>query len=349
MPKNPAARFPVLDLLRGVAAVAVALSHAEEFLGVPANSPLCVDLFFVLSGFVLGHAYDHRLANGMSGAAFMRARLIRLYPLYLVGLALGVLALHDQIRGVPELMAVACALAFLPTSLTPLLYPFNPPAWSLFFELAINVVYGFSRPARLGVLVSVMAASLVIVTLTYGTLHLGSAWPTVGGGLARVGFSFFAGQMVWRFYARRERAPLPSWIAFLLAAAFIAAVAVPPWLAVELPLVLVGFPVLIYLAARTPLSGPLGKLATQAGLASYPLYVIHYPMLRLLAPHLEPGPMWWLVIAALVPVSIALERYVHEPVKSWLQQSTRIDDLTSPGQASGTHAEDLADVHGVRR
>src|SRR5215510_8290030 len=86
-------RFLVLDGLRGVAAFAVILDHVSSTTlraWLPGRY-LAVDFFFVLSGFVLAHAYSARLACGMTAAGFMKIRLIRLYPLYLLGLALGLL------------------------------------------------------------------------------------------------------------------------------------------------------------------------------------------------------------------------------------------------------------------
>ena len=79
-----AERFALLDGLRGIAAFAVILDHTPpNFLGelIPGRY-LAVDFFFVLSGFVLAHAYGRRLEGGWSVFSFMRARVIRLYPLY---------------------------------------------------------------------------------------------------------------------------------------------------------------------------------------------------------------------------------------------------------------------------
>ena len=60
-------RFLVLDGLRGLAAIAVALYHAGLALGVPyltTRAYLAVDFFFVLSGFVIAHAYEDQLTSG---------------------------------------------------------------------------------------------------------------------------------------------------------------------------------------------------------------------------------------------------------------------------------------------
>jgi peptidoglycan/LPS O-acetylase OafA/YrhL len=75
--------FVTLHGIRGVAALAVVAWHEPE-LPCPTFQPgsgyLAVDLFFVLSGLVLAHAYDARFARGLSAGRFMIGRLIRLYP-----------------------------------------------------------------------------------------------------------------------------------------------------------------------------------------------------------------------------------------------------------------------------
>ena len=80
-------RFLTLDALRGVGAIAVMAGHAGIVLGayMPPFMYLAVDMFFVLSGFVLAHAYDRKFAEGLSVGAFLKARIARLYPIYLSG------------------------------------------------------------------------------------------------------------------------------------------------------------------------------------------------------------------------------------------------------------------------
>ncbi|HKU54954.1 MAG TPA: acyltransferase family protein, partial [Rhizomicrobium sp.] len=87
-------RFLTLDALRGVGAIAVMAGHAGIVLNayMPPFMYLAVDMFFVLSGFVLAHAYDGKFAGGLSVGAFLKARIARLYPIYLIGLVLGLVS-----------------------------------------------------------------------------------------------------------------------------------------------------------------------------------------------------------------------------------------------------------------
>lgn len=96
MPRATARRtFHTLDGLRGVAAGTVLIYHFPS-LWSPASAPsayLAVDLFFLMSGFVIEHAYGQRLATGLGVRRFLLLRLIRLYPLYLVGTGITALAI----------------------------------------------------------------------------------------------------------------------------------------------------------------------------------------------------------------------------------------------------------------
>ena len=80
-------RYEALNGMRGVAAICVMLMHASEYLqhDLLPQASLAVDFFFVLSGFVIAHAYGTR-RHGIF-AEFMSRRMVRLYPLFIFGLA----------------------------------------------------------------------------------------------------------------------------------------------------------------------------------------------------------------------------------------------------------------------
>jgi peptidoglycan/LPS O-acetylase OafA/YrhL len=110
--------FVTLDGLRGIAALAVVTRHAPDFfqqiswvdicdrsipncvtlVGPFFESYLAVDFFFVLSGFVLAHAYERRVLSDMKPRQFLALRLLRLYPLYLLALVLGGLMALQKVR-----------------------------------------------------------------------------------------------------------------------------------------------------------------------------------------------------------------------------------------------------------
>lgn len=83
--------YILLDGLRGVAALMVLVFHVFDVCSsnIIPHGYLAVDLFFVLSGFVIGYAYDDRWQQGLTAGQFFRRRLIRLHPMVLVGGLLG--------------------------------------------------------------------------------------------------------------------------------------------------------------------------------------------------------------------------------------------------------------------
>jgi peptidoglycan/LPS O-acetylase OafA/YrhL len=94
--------FVTLDGLRGVAAFVVVVTHGGMALPFEISRAfLAVDFFFALSGFVLAHAYTERLRMGMAPRTFLLVRFARLYPLYILGTAIGILILvpADRVDG----------------------------------------------------------------------------------------------------------------------------------------------------------------------------------------------------------------------------------------------------------
>lgn len=155
--------FHALDAARGIAALIVVLYHLPTaFRGTLFGSgDLAVDFFFGLSGFVLAHAYLDRLGSGRMGVReFMVARMVRLYPFYLLSLLtlLALLAgLHLTGRPLPwSAMALAGKLPFavlmLPSPTLDwhaYLYPFNIAAWSILLEIGVNLLFALvRRPIR---------------------------------------------------------------------------------------------------------------------------------------------------------------------------------------------------------
>ncbi|MDR1923581.1 MAG: acyltransferase, partial [Planctomycetaceae bacterium] len=93
-PSGTKPHYEILDGLRGVAALMVVAFHISEahtldrFEQVINHGYLAVDFFFVLSGFVIGYAYDDRWGK-MSVGDFFKRRLIRLHPLVVMGMIIG--------------------------------------------------------------------------------------------------------------------------------------------------------------------------------------------------------------------------------------------------------------------
>lgn len=91
------AHYDLLDGLRGVAALMVIWYHIFEGYAFAGGSIietfnhgyLAVDFFFILSGFVIGYAYDDRWGRNLTMKNFFKRRLIRLHPMVIMGAVLG--------------------------------------------------------------------------------------------------------------------------------------------------------------------------------------------------------------------------------------------------------------------
>ena len=342
--------FHTLDGLRGVAAIAVAFRHIPDN-AVAAWTPesyLAVDLFFVLSGFVLAHAYGARLAAGMTIGRFAVVRLIRLYPLYLVAslitLALVLVPAWPRHYHPPprSLRTVVLALLFVPTVAPGEqigLYPLVGPAWSLFFEFAVNLAFAAIATRldarRLALIVAGGAVFLVATTAHFGSLDVGWSQSNAWGGFGRVGFAFFAGVAAHRLWAAGALPwlRLPAWLA---AVAVVAMFHVEPrapaaW---DTLLVLGAMPALVLASARAAPPPWLARPFALLGLASYAVYVLTNPVdqwVETLLPWREVDRFAGLgtagavaLVAAIVALALALDRWVDVPVRAALGRALRV-------------------------
>ena len=159
--------YALLDGLRGVAALLVIWYHVNEGFAFASGAPvisfmnhgyLAVDFFFILSGFVIGYAYDDRWGKNLTMGSFTLRRLIRLHPMVVMGAVIGLICflLQGGVQwdgtkiSVPQAMAaLLCAMLFIPAMPGGVYevrgngeaFPLNGPAWSLFFEYIGNIVY----------------------------------------------------------------------------------------------------------------------------------------------------------------------------------------------------------------
>ena len=317
--------FELLDGLRGVAALAVVTFHfmewaysdySKSFIG---HGFLAVDFFFCLSGFVIGYAYDDRIAK-MGVRSFFTSRIIRLHPLVVAGSVLGLLAfLFDPFGGHPELYSAGkIALAFLcSVLLIPLpviadrsfnLFSFNAPAWSLFWEYVANIVYAFVlyRIGRSYLLLLTILAAVALCFVAYRSGNLLGGWsgPTFWDGGARISYSFLAGLLIYRSNRIIKNRLGFVGLALLLFLAFIMPFSKWNWLTEPL-VVLFYFPLLIALGAGAILTPGLKKVCIFSGKISYPLYMTHYAVLWMFgnyyASH-KPGTLQlaFIIITALI-------------------------------------------------
>ncbi|HWF78442.1 MAG TPA: acyltransferase [Caulobacteraceae bacterium] len=315
MAKPAQPRLLALDGLRGFAALAVMELHATRG-AFPAHGGLAVDLFFLMSGFVLAGAYEPRLREGLAFRAFMAERIARLYPVYLLGLVVGVALLGHQFGG-ETWAAFAAGLVFAPSFGGPHEAAFwlDGPLWSLSLEILANGLFaaGLWRLSNraLAAIAAIAALALAVAAFRYGQAEFGyfrAGWD-YWLGYARVCFSFPLGWLIWR--CRAALAPGCTRRASGIAVAAVAVSFVAVAGQGALVAILLLFPVVVTALALGPQpAGWPGRLATTAGMLSYPLYVLHAHVV-ILANSLAPPP-WrpWLIVAGSLAVAWLAARSV---------------------------------------
>lgn len=314
-------RYELLDGLRGVAAFLVILYHfGEGFATSPVDQMmnhgyLVVDFFFVLSGFVIGYAYDGRWSRGMTAGRFMLRRVIRLHPMVVLSVLLGAVAylLQGSVRwdGTPVPLPHLLLALLLGLFLIPVLpgmsaevrgngemFPLNGPSWSLFFEYIGSILYAvvlhrLSKKALAAVTVlSGIGLAAVILGNVSGAYHVGVGWSAGGlgflGGFFRLSFSFSAGLLMSRSF-RKVRIRGAFWIC----AAAIALILSCPYVTTDGNVsVLNGvydcvctlflFPAIVYVGACGATTDRFSTNTCEfLGQLSYPVYIIHYPVMYL--------------------------------------------------------------------
>jgi len=305
--------YRILDGLRGVAAVMVVMFHILETFTNGDNTKqiinhgyLAVDFFFVLSGFVIGYAYDDRWGK-MSLGGFFKRRLIRLHPMIIAGMIIGAIFFYFQgsfffpkIDEVPVwkmLLVMLIGFTLIPVGQSldirgwGEMHPLNGPAWSLFFEYVANILYAlfirkFSK-TLLAIFVFISGCALIHLSMTRGDVIGGwSVDPLqLRIGFTRLLYPFFAGLLLSRIVKPGTINNAFLWCSLLLIIVF----SIPRigghehlWMNgiyVAFCIIFV-FPLIVYIGASGEIKGRVSsKLCNFLGDISFPLYIVHYPII----------------------------------------------------------------------
>lgn len=370
--------YPILDGLRGIAALMVVVfhifethstSHLDQIIN---HGYLAVDFFFLLSGFVIGYAYDDRWRT-MSIGDFFKIRLARLQPMVVVGMIIGALLFYFQdsvlwptISEVPVwklLLVMLIGFALIP--LTPSMeirgwtemHPLNGPGWSLFYEYIANILYALSVRK-----LSTTVLSILVFLTACMLIHLGLTSPkgdVVGGwaldstqihiGFSRMLFPFFAGLLLFRTKKLIQVKNAFLWSGLLL----VTILSFPRiggsehlWmngLYDSLNIIFI-FPLIVFLGASGEVTGYYAfRFCKLLGDISYPIYITHYPLIYLYTawvadnkvPLREALPIGLLTFLASIAMAYACLKLYDEPVRLWLKTK-----MSMGGKAKDTQIKD---------
>lgn len=359
--------YPILDGLRGVAAIMVVSFHlfeahaASRFEQIINHGYLAVDFFFLLSGFVVGYAYDDRWGK-MTAGSFFKRRLVRLQPMVIMGMIIGAICFYFQdgklwpvIHQVPVfkmliVMVIGFTLIPVPASMDirgwQEMHPLDGPGWSLFFEYIANIFYGlfvknFSNKL-LSALVILSGIALIQLAVTSVNGDVIGGWSLdplqLRIGFTRMMYPFFAGLLLSRIAKVVQVKQAFLWCSLLI----IMVLAIPRiggtthlWmngLYDSLSIIFI-FPLIVFLGAGGTISG---KYATRfckfLGAISYPLYITHYPLIYIYTAwvyekkvSLKDGyPVAIVVLFSSIVIAYGCLKFYDEPVRAWLKRKVLV-------------------------
>jgi peptidoglycan/LPS O-acetylase OafA/YrhL len=317
-------RYEILDGLRGVAALMVVLFHIFETYSkgpqyqIVNHGYLAVDFFFVLSGFVIGYAYDDRW-DKMTTWGYFKRRLTRLHPMVIAGTVVGAALFFFSGTAFPQTMQVEpwkFALCFV---MGLLMIPcgngldirgwgelnsFNGPQWTLTLEYIGNILYAFilRRLPKIALTILAVICAFFTLDLTLGwnvTGLLEAPQYTVIGGwsltkdqiyiaFTRLLYPFLTGLIISKVL-REKNNPIKLRGGFWWCALAIVIILAMPNLGGKMgPVdggfqalsILILFPLIVIAGAGSRTTDPRSTaICKWLGDISYPIYITHYPLI----------------------------------------------------------------------
>ena len=321
---------------------------------------IAVDFFFILSGFVISYAYDDRWGK-MSVGGFFKRRLIRLHPMLMMGAVIGAIAFFasgcerwDGTVTPASWVMIALLLSMCMIPAVPgvpyevrgngEMFPLNGPGWSLFFEYIGNICYAlFMRRMS----TKVLAFFTLLLGLTHAWFFIGdiSQYDMVGvgwtidevnffGGFIRMLFPFSLGMLLARTFKPRKVQG-----AFWICTSVLIAVFAVPYIPsggnislnclYEFACIAFIFPALVWLGASGTADRTTGRVNRFLGELSYPLYIVHYPIMYIFYAWLIKKDIYtisgcWAVALLVIASSISLAylclKLYDEPLRRWLSR-----------------------------
>lgn len=317
-----------VQALRGAAALMVAFAHilvtSRDRYGGPVEPALTfgVDLFFMISGFVMVYA------NGDTPpATFARKRITRIVPLYWIATAL-MLAAFPLIERPIVAEEVLRSLFFWPTPHKPVL----SVGWTLNYEMFFYALFGLSLFMRRGAFLLISVLAIVVgAGFAFDLPEPLEVW------FDQIILEFAAGMAVGLAFLRRGKR-LANRVGFAAAMAG-AVIAFRALSATPLPRVIQASPMMLVLAACVLLLPERDEKRVPGcvlllGAASYALYLFHPLVIDLVArfmPRWGPLPLVLVCLIAAVAAAISVHLLIERPLLVALRGKAAHDKREAPG------------------
>lgn len=335
--------------LRGIAALWVLVYHAfrlTEGLDGIYRAPLAllgaagylgVDIFFVLSGFVIALNYADLQATDYG--RYLWKRLARIYPVHLFALALFAVALPwSGMQTDTSLGALARTLTLTHAWQLPVPQVWNSPSWSISAEFAAYLVFPLIAFATRRATISVAIGGIAALFAVHFVLVQFGPWPgNMAYGMHRIAVEFTAGVLLYRLWTRRKEAINTATVA-ALGAVIVGGSVLKLFTDVTASLPVLSCVVVYGLACST---GWLARFTTKLehlGHISYSLYLLHAIVLGVAYHWIDDKTNPLYVLPALAAASIAAlvladltYRFVEQPARQWmLKRQHFLAPSTSP-------------------
>lgn len=339
-----------LDALRALGAVLIVVFHFNRFINIDGrwqavddtvkSFSLLVDLFFVISGYVISAVYTGRIRTVSDFRWFLQKRVARLMPLHWATLAVFVLIAGAGVLGLvndrdPSRYDAAC---IVPNLLNLQAFgicraqTFNFVSWSISAEWAMYLILPLllwlaTRGTLWLTLVTVATLAALMAIPADQPFHM---W-TADFGIARAAPGFLVGMIAYRLRGPLGRLPGARWWFFGSCLAFVAGAAVQLDRTVLL-FVCYGVGLLGVAADNAPVRpGPLVRWLAPWGQLSYSIYMLHPIALKIALNwvglgmlHLDGDAMrlWCLFWGlALIPIGylslICFEKPARDAIARW--------------------------------
>ena len=342
-----------MQALRAVAALAVVAGHSTDFLllangSIPSafrylHGPAGVDIFFVISGFVMVVSSGRLRTRPHPARLFLWRRLIRIVPLYwLLTLAKYLLTWLEpslSVHGRPRFAELGASLLFLPyRALDGSLHPLIPVGWTLSFELLFYLIFAAALAIR-GGYKYVLAPAILL--LAAADLFRGPGWPVWTALVDPIVLEFLAGAAIAGLAMERALPKRVLAMLFVLLGIAILGGTVPSPAAISRPMTWgVGAMLLVLgvVALEDRVGARLPRWLLVLGDASYSIYLVQSfvfpvlhgallgvaPRLVSLRPAVAGAVMLTGGVVATSLAGVLLYRVVERPLDRWLRRSAGV-------------------------